>query len=133
MAVTRATALGFPPTLTFDRRGFEAPADGFSVPISLLDLDHSLSAPQLHEGAELLQRAPELAPMARLVSLVFGVKVAVGHVTHVCHSLCSGRARGLALDQRLPGNGSVWLSSAQPHWMAAAPGGRLRVPGGGGG
>lgn len=41
-------------------------------------------------------------------------------------------AWGSALDQRLLGDGSVWLSSAQPHWMAVAPGGRLRVPGGGG-
>lgn len=57
-------ALVKPPTPTFNRRGFEAPADGFSVPICLLDLDHSLSAPQLHEGAQLLHGAPELAPMA---------------------------------------------------------------------
>lgn len=31
------------------------------------------------------------------------------------------------------GDGSVWLSLAQPHWMTVAPGGRLWVPGGGGG
>ena len=64
--------------------------------------------------------------MARLVSLVFGVKVAVGHVTHVCRSPRSGRAQGSALHRRPPADGSAWLSLAQPHWMAVAPGGQLQ-------
>lgn len=64
--------------------------------------------------------------MARLISLVFGVKVAVGHVTHVCCSPRSGRAQGSALHRRPLADGSACLSPAQPHWTAVAPGGQLQ-------
>uniref|UniRef100_A0A4X1UQ14 Uncharacterized protein n=1 Tax=Sus scrofa TaxID=9823 RepID=A0A4X1UQ14_PIG len=41
---------------------------------------------QLHEGAQLLHCAPEVAPMARLISLVFGVKGITHTHTHIRHS-----------------------------------------------
>ena len=68
--------------LTFRGRGLQPGAEPLCVPVVLLDLDHPLGAPELHEGAQLQDGAAEARRMVALVSLVLGVKITVCHFPH---------------------------------------------------
>lgn len=70
--------------LTFRRRGFQSLAKSRHASVVVLDLDDGLSASELHERAQLHQRAAETASAAAagIVSLVLGVEIAVPHVPH---------------------------------------------------
>lgn len=68
--------------LTFCGWGFQSFAQSLYAPVVLLELDHRLCATQLHERAQLHKRAAEACCMVVLISLVLGIKIAVGHVPH---------------------------------------------------